>query len=149
MKGVLYAKFKLFFRKPWIFLIMTGMSIGFVLLMGTGDMGKIFVPVYIEEDVKHDVLIEELDTATTFLFKETNKEWLYDQISSGKAEFGVILKEDHYQIIEGVASPFTLLLNEVVQGAYQKKLEQDMLLSRVKPNEQEKLKEDLNHKENA
>ena len=55
MIGILFAKFRMFIRNPWTFVIMTAMSIGFAFILGgTNQENSIQVPIYAEDEAIHE-----------------------------------------------------------------------------------------------
>ena len=130
MSGILLAKFKMFIRNPWTFAIFTGMSIGFALMVGgTGGTSSIHVPVYAEDDAVRDSFIgEELKSNDAYSFNWMSEEEMKKLISNGKAEAGAILGVDDFQIIVGIDSPNTAMIEASIRGAYVEKLRQEEIL---------------------
>lgn len=61
MIAIIQAKINLFIRKPWLFLLMMGISIMFAFLIGRGSAPIIHVPVYSELiQSETDQIMEEL-----------------------------------------------------------------------------------------
>ena len=120
MIGILFAKFRMFIRNPWTFVIMTAMSIGFAFILGGNNQeNSIQVPIYAEDEAIHESLVGEvIEESEIFVFKWMTKEELTEQISNGKAEVGVILLKDDFQILVGVDSPNVKMLKQIIQDAY-------------------------------
>lgn len=120
MIGILFAKARQFIRNPWTFLIFTGMSIGFALIMGiTGGSNAIRVPVTIvDEHLRDTTIMSELKESTSFDLQEMKKEEMLKHLKNGKAEVGVILKEENYQVIVGVDSVRVRMVENMVRQAY-------------------------------
>ena len=67
----------------------------------------------------HESLLEiVIEESEIFVFKWMTEEELTEQISNGKAEVGVILLEDDFQIIVGVDSPNVNMLKQIIDDAY-------------------------------
>lgn len=130
MIGILLAKFKMFIRNPWTFVIFTGMSIGFAfILSGTGYSNAIEVPVYaVDESVQDSLVGSELSDSDAFTFKWLAEEEMMGQITSGKAEVGVKLLEDDFQMVVGVDSFNADLVKQTIQRAYAKKQQQAQII---------------------
>ncbi|SHG70163.1 ABC transporter permease [Ornithinibacillus halophilus] len=131
MKGILLAKWKTFIRGPWTFLIFTGMSIVFALLIGgSGNVNSIQVPIYAEDETMQSGFVaEKLKEVEAFSFNWMDKEDMENRIANGKAELGLILESDSFQIIIGVESPNIEMLESTVQGIYVEKIQQEKLLA--------------------
>lgn len=121
MIGILLAKFKMFSRNPWTFLLFTGMSIGFALIIGGSGLTTISVPVYSEDEAMQQSFISErLEESDGFTFNWMTEDELKEEISAGRAEMGVILLEDDYRFVIGVDSPNRSMLEQTVNRAYAK-----------------------------
>ena len=120
MIGILFAKFRMFIRNPWTFVIMTVMSIGFAFILGGNNQeNSIQVPVYTEDKtILESTVGETIEESEVFVFKWMTKEELTDQIANGKAEVGVVLLENDFQILVGVDSPNVNMLKQTIQEAY-------------------------------
>ncbi|TXL63946.1 ABC transporter permease [Cerasibacillus terrae] len=148
MNGILFGKLKLFFRTPWTFLLMTGLTIGFVLVMGTGDISKLSVPIYAENEKLQDSVIgKTLMESEAFSFEWVDHEKIYKKVENGRAEFAIILKENEFQIVEGMESFYTLIANQLLIEAYEEKWKQEQLLAQVHSSVQADFKKSLNDKE--
>ncbi|QGS68421.1 hypothetical protein CV093_07205 [Oceanobacillus sp. 143] len=68
MIGIFQAKIKMFIRNPWVFIIMTAMSIGFAWIIGgTGAYTAITIPVYTTSDsIKNSVIGDILDDTDAY-----------------------------------------------------------------------------------
>ena len=130
MIGILFAKFRMFIRNPWTFVIMTAMSIGFAFILGGNNQeNSIQVPIYAEDEAIHESLVGEvIEESEIFVFKWMTKEELTEQISNGKAEVGVILLEDDFQILVGVDSPNVNMLKQIIQDAYVSRDQHEQIL---------------------
>ncbi|RHW34290.1 ABC transporter permease [Oceanobacillus profundus] len=126
MIGILLAKFKMFLRNPWTFLLFTGMSIGFALIIGGSGLTTISVPVYSEDAaIQQSFISKKLEESEAFTFNWVTENELKEEISAGRAEMGVILLEDDYRFIIGVDSPNRSMLEQTVRAAYTEKLQQE------------------------
>ncbi|OZU87842.1 multidrug ABC transporter permease [Virgibacillus indicus] len=154
MIGILLAKFRMFIRNPFVFVLFTGMSIGFALMVGgTGGASTIHVPVYAEDDsVKDSFIGEKLKTNEAYSFNWISEEEMKEQISNGKAEAGAILSENDFQIIVGVDSANASMIEETIRGAYVEKLRQEQILeasNAESESEKEKVLEELEAAKNS
>ena len=130
MIGILQAKFKMFLRNPWTFVLFTGMSIGFALILGGSGLSTIRVPIYAEDEAMQQSFIsEKLEESDAFIFSWMTEEELKDEISNGRAEMGVILLEDDYRFIVGVDSPNRSMLEQTVRAAYVEMLQKENILA--------------------
>lgn len=130
MIGILQAKFKMFLRNPWTFMLFTGMSIGFALILGGSGLTTISVPVYAEnEEMQKSFISEKLEESDAFSFNWMTEDELKDEIANGRAEIGVILLEHDYRFIVGVDSPNRSMLEQTVRGAYVEKFQQENILA--------------------
>lgn len=117
------ALFRMFFRKPWTFLIMTIVSIGFAYIFSsvfqTGGMNQLDVPVIVEgEATIPSELIDDMERSTAYSIVWTDEEEMEDLLRDGKAELGVSMREDGFSIIVGVESPHISIVQQHVQQAY-------------------------------
>lgn len=132
--GILLARLKLFVRNPWTFLIFTGMSIFFAFIIGSSEMGgsSIYVPIHSENETIRDSIIgRELAKEEAYSFSWMSEKALKDKIESGKAELGIILHENNFEVLVGVDSPNKGLVQQTVQAAYTKKLQQEQLIDNI------------------
>ena len=90
MIGILLAKFKMFLRNPWTFLLFTGMSIGFALIIGCSGLTTISVPVYSEDAaIQQSFISKKLEESEAFTFNWVTENELKEEISAGRAEMGL------------------------------------------------------------
>ena len=120
MIGILLAKCRMFIRNPWTFLLITAMSIGFAFVLGGSNQESIIqVPIYTEDEkILESVVGNTIEESDVFVFKWMTEEELTEQIANGKAEVGVKLQEDDFQVIVGVDSPNVDMIKQTIQGAY-------------------------------
>ena len=130
MIGILFAKFRMFIRNPWTFVIMTAMSIGFAFILGGNNQeNSIQIPIYAEDETIHESPVGKIiEESEIFVFKWMTKEELTEQISNGKAEVGVILLKDDFQILVGVDSPNVNMLKQFIEDAYVSREENNRIL---------------------
>ncbi|MCQ6275026.1 ABC transporter permease [Bacillus sp. V3B] len=130
MIGILLAKCRMFIRNPWTFLLMTAMSLGFALVLGGSNQeNTIQVPVYVEDEViLASVVGETIEESDVFAFKWMTEEELTEQIANGKAEVGVKLQENDFQLLVGVDSPNVAMIKQTIQGAYVEREQQERIL---------------------
>ncbi|UJL47501.1 ABC transporter permease [Virgibacillus sp. NKC19-16] len=130
MIGILLSKLKLFIRNPFVFSIFTVMSIGFALIIGgSGGVTTISVPVFAEDEgVSASSIGEALDETDAFTFNWMTEDELVEEVSNGRAELGVILQKNNFQIIVGVDSPNTDMVEQTIRGAYEKEQQQEQIL---------------------
>ncbi len=148
MIGILFAKFRMTLRNPWTFVIMTAMSIGFALILGGNNQeNTIQVPIYAEDEAIHESIIgETIEASDIFVFNRMSKEELTEQIENGKAEVGVILQENNFQIHVGVDSPNVNMLNQTIQDAYELRDQHERILQAANADsdlEKEKVSNEL------
>ena len=130
MRGILLAKFTSFLRNPWIFVLFTGMSILFALLIGsTGNVNQIVVPVNGSEEIQNDIIGKSLDENEVYDFQWMEEENLKEMIRNGKAEAGVLIEADGFEVIVGVDSSNVQLIQQTVAGVYSEVLQEENLLA--------------------
>lgn len=116
MIGILIAKVQELIRKPGLFLVTTAMSIIFAFIFGGMTINKVEVPVFSVEESTAQALLAENDT---FAFDEVKSmEALEQRIAHVKAEFGVILYAEHFEMLVGVDSPNVMVVEQVLEAAY-------------------------------
>lgn len=121
MSGIFIAKLKWLYRDPWTFVLMTFMSILFALIIGGNSFAKVTVPAYAEDEQVKDI-VNMLEDQNVFEIEwVSDKDEIDQKISSGKREFGLLLRQDNFKIIVGINSPNVNLLEQSVENAYIKK----------------------------
>ncbi|MCA1057058.1 ABC transporter permease [Rossellomorea aquimaris] len=119
MKGILFAKLKLFLRKPWLFVIMTGVCVMFAFFTSQGEVNKIPIPYSVVGDSEEmDRIVDELKGAEAFQFQEMTEEQLKEYVSEGERQSGLILMPDDFRIMISSNTGTTSLLQQVVGKAY-------------------------------
>lgn len=127
MKGILQMKFIWLFRKPWTFIIMTIMSIVFAFIIGGSNVSKLQIPVY-SELAPTSFVMEVLEKNDFFEMDLVTEEELED-----KRELGLMLKDDHFEVVVNVDSPTVGIVESIVNDAYVKNQQLEQLI----PNEGE------------
>ncbi|MBB6446673.1 ABC transporter permease [Bacillus benzoevorans] len=129
MIGILLAKCKMFVRHPWVFISMTVMSIGFALLLGSSHSeNTIQVPVSAEnEAIRQSKVGEKLSNSDIFILKWMSEKEMRDRIETGKAEAGVYLQKDHFQIVVGVDTPNLKMIQQTVREAYMETMQEELI----------------------
>ncbi|MUV36668.1 putative transport permease YfiN [Lentibacillus sp. JNUCC-1] len=118
MIGILSAKFKLIYRKPGMLLSMTIMTFIFAFVVGMGDKGSVQVPAYEADEGVRDSFGQQLSELNGYSFTWMDKENLIKQIESGKAEMGVILHDEEFEVLVGVQSGFVNLVQQNIEQVY-------------------------------
>jgi ABC-2 type transport system permease protein len=119
MKGILFAKMKMFLRKPWLFVIMTAVCVMFAFFTSQGGVNKIPIPYSVAASSDQtDLIVEELSQAEAFHFHEVTQDELNELVSEGKREGGLIIKEGEFNIIISSRTGTTSLLQQVAGKAY-------------------------------
>ena len=119
MKGILFAKFRLFHRKPWLFVIMSGVCIMFAFFTSQGGVDKIAIPISVEGNSdKTEAVLNELNKAETFQFTEVPQEELKELVGEGNREGGLILEESDFTVIISSKAANVSLLQQVVSKVY-------------------------------
>ncbi len=119
MSGILFAKMKMFLRKPWLFVIMSAVCVMFAFFTSQGGVNKIQIPYSVAgESATTDQVIKELSEEEAFLFHEVTQEELTELVSEGKRDGGIILKENEFNIIISSRTGTTSLLQQAVGKAY-------------------------------
>lgn len=119
MRGILFAKMKMFLRKPWLFVVMTAVCVMFAFFTSQGGVNKIPIPYSVVggTDQTH-LIVEELSQAEAFQFHEVTQDELKELVSEGKREGGLIIKESEFNIIISSRTSTTSLLQQVAGKAY-------------------------------
>ncbi len=121
MIGILLAKCKMFIRNPWVFIAMTVMSIGFAFLLGgSNSENTIQVPIAAENEAIREAKVGELLTnSDVFVFNWMTEKEMRERIENGKAEIGVYLQKDHFEVIVGVDTPNLQMIQQklILQAA--------------------------------
>ncbi|KGX86602.1 ABC transporter permease [Pontibacillus litoralis] len=151
MRAILRIKCTQFMRHPWTFLIFTAMAIGFALMIGgTGGNSSITVPITITDDsIRSTSIIESLQQSTAFEFKEMDQEEMEQVIEKHKAEVGVQLNEDNFQLIVGVNSFNTQLVESTIRQAYMNHSQQQNILNAANITNEEQAEALLNNMNQA
>lgn len=151
MIGILLAKCRMFIRNPWTFLLITAMSIGFAFVLGGSNQESIIqVPIYTEDEkILESVVGNTIEESDVFVFKWMTEEELTEQIANGKAEVGVKLQEDDFQVIVGVDSPNVDMIKQTIQGAYTEREQQERILQAANANSTEEKERGLEELETA
>lgn len=145
MIGILKARFRLFLRNPWMFILFTVMALVFTIMLGsTGGVSTITIPVFSDEAVEESMIGESLKEADSINFRWVEaEEDVYAQISSGKAEAGVILSEDTYQVIVGIDSVNTEMINRTLHEVYHKKIQVDQIIASAENQDEVELRQQV------
>ncbi|WP_042224443.1 ABC transporter permease [Oceanobacillus manasiensis] len=140
MIAIILAKFRMFIRNPWTFIIFTVMSLGFAFIIGgNGAVSTITVPITAEEGAIENInLKESLENEEAFRFNWLDEEEMRNQIENGKAEAGVILSDDSYQLIIGVESPNVSMIEQAVQRAYMKHNQKEAIVKAAEADTEDK-----------
>ncbi|RDW18130.1 ABC transporter permease [Oceanobacillus arenosus] len=131
MIGIFQAKIKMFIRSPWVFVMMTAMSIGFALIIGgTGAYTAITVPVYTtSEGIQNSIIGDILEDSDTYTFVWSSEAEVMEQLSSNKAEAGAALGEDNFQMIVGVETPSAKIIEQTIEEAYAKQAQYEHIVA--------------------
>ncbi|WP_077324918.1 ABC transporter permease [Virgibacillus siamensis] len=122
MIGIFLAKVKMFLRHPWTFVIMIIMSVGFALILGSGNPATVTVPVHTADDSIRDSTIGEmLEQSGAYSFEWVSEDRVKEQVTNGNAEVGLILRKNDYDVIVGVSTANAKLVEQKVYEAYSKK----------------------------
>ncbi|MEK3889537.1 ABC transporter permease [Bacillus sp. FSL K6-3431] len=129
MIGILLTKFRLFVRKPWLFIIMTATCILFAFFIGKGSGSKVEVPIFNElSDEEFTPFLDELNQSDLFAFVSMKEKEMKSAVREGKVEAGLHIWEDDFQLIITSQSTNVPLLKQYVQTAFTKKLQKEQLL---------------------
>ncbi|RLL44946.1 ABC transporter permease [Oceanobacillus piezotolerans] len=133
MAGILFAKIRSFIRNPWTFLLFTAMSIGFAILIGSsGNFNTIQVPVTGSEAVQESPIGDALKENKVYNFVWKSEEDMLEQVETGKAEAGVMVQEEDYQVVIGVDSANSQLVEQTIKEIYMDVLQQEKLYAAMK-----------------
>ncbi|ASN06659.1 ABC transporter permease [Virgibacillus necropolis] len=146
MIGILLTKIRLFFRSPWSFVMTTLMSIGFAFILGGTTTNVINVPVYVADEIQDSIVWDMLEESDVYNFKMMTNDEMKQKIANGKAEFGIELHKNDYQVLVGVDSRTIDLVQRTVEEAYMKKQQYEQIYAESKATtiaEKKELREDL------
>ena len=151
MIGILFAKCRMFIRNPWTFIIMTVMSVVFAFVIGGSNQeNMIKVPVHAEnEEILDTVVGETIEESEIFAFTWMTEKEIKEMLAVGKAEVGVILQENEFQIIVGVDSTNVSMLEQILQDSYLEKEQQEKMIEASNASTEEEKAEILKEFENA
>lgn len=136
MIGIFLAKVKMLLRKPWMFIIMTiaaiGFSLGFTYVIGGNNMYGLQVPMVAgDKNMTSSLVGDILTDSEAHNFNWVSEKEMDWQVLNGKVEIGVILHEDHFEIIEGIQSPNIPLIEQTINKAYVKQKQYEQLETNV------------------
>jgi ABC-2 type transport system permease protein len=119
MMSVLAAKIRLFMRRPGMFIVTTLICILMSFVIGTANQSKVKVPVSSELS-QHETkkLLHSLNQSDLFSFQLMDEEKIRTLVSEGKAEAGVKLKKDDFDLIISSQTANTSLIRQYVQKVY-------------------------------
>jgi len=146
MIGILFAKFRLFRRRPATFILMTIISIIFAYAIGFSGQGKIEIPVYTSLS-NVDELLSKLNESESFSFVFSTKEDAESKVRGGRANAAVELFEDGYTIIRSTDETIIPLINNELRIVFAKKLQNDSVIAQT--DEKEAVKSILKQAEEA
>ncbi|MBS4206547.1 ABC transporter permease [Bacillus sp. FJAT-50079] len=126
MKGIILTKFRLFKRKPWLFLLMTAVCMMFAFFVGKNDDGKVKIPVYSELTQGE---FHQLKESELFFFQSMNESDLRKAVKEGKVEAGLLAYDDHYTILITTQSANIPLLDQYVKAVYSEKIQKAELIA--------------------
>lgn len=133
MMNILKVKFKLFFRKPWAFVLLTVLTIAFSLLLGQNFSNKLTIPVFsVHEAIEETELWEKLGDSDLFEFEISTKEDAETAISEGKVIAGVELSEQAYKIYITSESENVNVLNSFLNNVFSDLYLTDKIINEVK-----------------
>lgn len=140
MKGILITKFRLFIRKPWLFILMTVVCMMFAFFIGKGNEGKVRVPVFSEQaEEEFTSLLNKLNESELFIFESMNEKELRAAVKEGKVEAGLLIHDSEYHLLITTQSTNIPLLHQYVEAVYSKKWQRDQILASIE-GEEEKAK---------
>ncbi|MRG87505.1 ABC transporter permease [Salinibacillus xinjiangensis] len=138
MRGILYAQLKLLVRNPATFLLMTGICILFAIFLGNTGSNTGYVPVYSEMgEEKTEQVIEYLQETDTQSFEQNEKAEVVRAVREGDAIAGLYLYDDHYELLVATKAPTFPILEQNVQKAFGRYLQEERLLESDKINAHE------------
>lgn len=132
MLNILKIKFKLFFRKPWTFVLLTILTIVFSFLLGQNFSNKLAIPVFSDmEAIEETEIWAELQKSDLFEFEMSTKEEAEAAISEGDVIAGVELFDDSYTIYIASESANVNVLNHYIKNIYSDLYLTDKIISKV------------------
>ncbi|WP_243290871.1 ABC transporter permease [Bacillus sp. FJAT-47783] len=131
MKAILQTKIRLFIRKPWLFLIMTVLCVIFAIFVGKGTKPIIEIPVFSEMNEEDTAIVmEKLKESKSFRFDLLTENEVEKQVSEGKVEAGIVLKEDDFTILTAANTPNLTLIQQYVSDVYSEYVQNEQLIAK-------------------
>ncbi|MBM7569958.1 ABC transporter permease [Aquibacillus albus] len=129
MKGIFYAQIKLFIRNPSTFLLMTGISVLFAFFLGNANTTyQPYVPVVSELGATDtEQVLDDLTSYGTQRYEVTDQAALEKSVREGDAEAGLVLYEDHYELVIASKTAAFPVLEQNIHQAFGKYLQEKQL----------------------
>lgn len=143
MRAIIQSKFRIFLRKPWLFIIMTVVCIMFAFFIGKNTYSKITVPIHTNlPQEEYDVLLKKLNESDLFIFEQRSSKEVRNDVKNGNAEAGLHIEGEEVTLIANAETGNVPLLNQYVQTVYTEYLQKKELLNTVEAqDEKDKLEE--------
>ncbi|MCM3056441.1 ABC transporter permease [Caldibacillus thermoamylovorans] len=139
MISILQTKFRLFFRKPLLFIGMTAMSMLFAFFIGGSQYSRIAVPIYTDIDhFETTDLWKELKDSKLFQFTIVTEAEAKKQVSEGERGAAVKLMEDGYEIVIAAKTSDLPLIRNYLQSVYSDFSIEKQINEQVADNEKSK-----------
>lgn len=134
MIGIIFAKLRLFLRKPASFIVMTIISIIFAYAVGLSGQGEIEIPVFTSV-ANPEELLSRLNDTEDFSFVLRTKEEAENNVRAGKSVAAVKLLEDGYTIISSADESITPLINNELRLVYTKMIQDKNVIAQTNDHE--------------
>src|SRR5699024_3792955 len=118
----------LFYRRLWIVGLLVIGSIVFALIIGSGNLGTVKVPIYTTDNqVKELPLVNELEDSDVYTFQWMTEQEAQKKIKDGKAEFIVELNRSNYKVHVNLESHHIELIDQLINNVNVKQAQTNYL----------------------
>lgn len=101
MRGILWGKLRLLFRKPGVFIATTLICMVFAFFLGKSSYSEVQVPVYSSlPDREVDAIVEELNKSESFNYVVESEASVKNKVADGSVEAGVELEAEDFTLYQ-------------------------------------------------
>lgn len=141
MIGVLKTKLRLFYRNIWIFVLLVIGSIAFAFIIGSGNLGKINVPVFLgDETFEHAPIVSELETNDLYTFQVMSEKEAKQSLRSGSSELIIELNREYYNVFVNVDSQHVQIIDQLLSDLYLNEMKYSYLAKKLNINKEKVVK---------
>lgn len=132
MRGILWGKFRLLFRKPGAFIATTVICMAFAFFMGKSTFTEVQVPVFSslpEDEVA--AIVDNLNESESFHYHIEDETDVKNSVAEGNAEAGVELKQSSFTLYQTGQTKNYHLINQDLESFYLSKNKEEAVLNLV------------------